>query len=321
MKLNQRGGRQNKRRCFLPPYKIEKTLSVQQAGDQPGWQITAFNLPKAWEHTQGEGVTVAVLDSGCDLDHPDIAENLVVPKGANIINPKKPPKDDNSHGSHCCGIICAPKNGVGIIGVAPKCKVMPIKVLDAQGNGDMLNVAKGIRFAMLNGADIISMSLGAPFPIQNVRKAIQAAARNSVPTFCAAGNAGLTKAIYYPARYPETIAIGSIDKNFRRSSFSNTGKNLDFMAPGSKILSTIPDDWYGLMSGTSMACPFAVGVAALLLSFARQNKPKLKLQSVNDFRKIIKKHTVSIKNGEMSGDKFYQGFGIISPESLFKKKK
>ena len=316
MKYNQKRNRKNRRRCFLPPYKIETTMSIAQAGDAPGWQITAFNLPDAWEHTKGKGVTIAVLDTGCDLDHPDIAANLVVKRGANILNPSKPPADDNAHGTHCCGIIAAPKNDLGIIGVAPQATIMPVKVLDRNGSGDLNAVTKGIYFAIRNKVDIISMSLGAPFPVQNLHNAIRLATKKGIPVFCAAGNSGLTKNVFYPARYPETIAIGSIDENFKRSSFSNTGQNLDFMAPGGKILSAIPDDWYGVMSGTSMACPFAVGVTALLMSYVKKHKPGAKLDTVRAIRSVLRKHTTPISDKDYAGKKFFQGFGIIDPRSF-----
>ena len=270
-------------KCSLLPYDVEEVISLQSAKQKIGWGITAFDLPKAWETTQGEGVNIAVLDSGCDLDHPDLVQNLL--PGANMINPKKSAHDDNQHGTHVAGIIAAVNNDIGMVGVAPKSKIIPVKVLDKNGNGSLSNVSKGIRWAVDNGADIITMSLGAPRPLQSVRKSIQYAYKKGIPCFVAAGNAGKTKEVFFPAAYPETIAIGSIDSNFNRSDFSNTGKNLDFMAPGGKIFSTVPDNWYAYLSGTSMACPFAVGVAALLLSYSK-NSSKVEVKSVNDYREL-----------------------------------
>jgi len=305
-----------KKDCCLFPYERKDILSLQEAKQRTGWSITAFDLPKAWRHTKGEGVRIAVLDSGCDLDHPDLMHNLL--PGANFVNPRKSPADDNGHGTHVAGIICAENNDIGMVGVAPEAKVMPVKVLDKNGNGNLLDVAKGIRWAISNKADIISMSLGAPIAVQQVRKAIQLAAKKGIPTFCAAGNAGLTKEVFYPSAYPETIAVGSINSNFDRSNFSNTGKNLDFMAPGGQIFSTVPDDWYSVFSGTSMACPFAVGVAALLLSYKRKNKIKLRLKTVDDYRKIFRKYATSIRNSDYAGKKFFEGFGIIDPREFLK---
>ncbi|MHA2043386.1 MAG: S8 family peptidase [Candidatus Thorarchaeota archaeon] len=307
--------KQNKHVCNLPPYEVEPVLTLQDAKQRAGWNITAFDLPKAWRKTgAGAGVVVAVIDSGCDLNHPDLKNNLV--KGKNFVNPKKPPHDDNKHGTHVSGIIAAEHNDFGMVGVAPKAHIMPIKVLDRHGSGSLENTAKGIRWAVDNGADIICMSLGAPMKLQQVRKAVQYANSKGVPCFVAAGNSGRTKEVFYPAAYPETIAIGSIDENFNRSNFSNTGKNLDFMAPGGDIFSTVPDDWYAVISGTSMACPFAVGVAALVLSFSRKNGNKITLKCAEDYRKIFREHTIPIKDKKYGGKKFFQGYGIIDPRKF-----
>lgn len=300
-------------KCFLPPFTVEPVLTLQEAQQKAGWNITAFNLPEYWKTTEGEGVKIAVLDTGCDLDHPDLQANLI--DGKNFIERNEPPVDNNGHGTHCCGILSALNNEIGMVGVAPKAKIIPVKVLDGQGNGKLDVVSEGIYWAADNGADIISMSLGAPMPLNIVLKAIQYAALKGVTTFCAAGNAGNTSEIYYPAAYAETIAIGSIDENFSRSSFSNTGNNLDFMAPGGAIFSTYPPNWYAVLSGTSMACPFAVGVAALALSHTRQHKEKL-LTSANDYRQMFRENTIPISNPEYAGKKFFQGFGIIDPRKL-----
>jgi len=307
----------NRNRCSLFPVEREEILSLQDARQRAGWNITAFNLPEAWKHSQGEGVTIAVLDTGCDLDHPDLADNLL--PGKNFIQPNKPPEDDNQHGTHVTGIICAQNNDIGMVGVAPEAKVIPIKVLDKYGDGHLTTVAKGIYYAIEQNAQLIAMSLGAPVPVNIVRKAIQAAAAKGIPTFVAAGNAGNTKEVFFPAAYPETIAIGSIDENFKRSKFSNTGKNLDFMAPGGKIFSTVPDNWYAVISGTSMACPFAVGVAALMIAYTRENKIPLKLETVEDYRRVFRAHTTPIHNKDLATQKFYEGFGIIDPRKMIEK--
>jgi subtilisin family serine protease len=181
-----------------------------------------------------------------------------------------------------------------------------------------VNVAKGIRWAVDEGkVDLICMSLGSPNPVQEVRKAIQYALSKKVVCFVAAGNAGLTKQIFYPANYQETIAIGSIDENLRRSNFSNTGDNLDFMAPGGSIFSTVPDNWYAVLSGTSMAAPFAVGVAALVLSYVRHKDIDLRLETNDDYIGMFKSHTVPVTNEDLKGKAFYQGFGILEPRKIF----
>lgn len=306
----------NKPVCKLPPYEVEEILTLGAVQQKIGWNVSAFDLPETWSLTQGEGVKIAVLDTGCDLDHPDLVQNLL--PGMNFINKSKSPEDDNQHGTHVTGIIVAENNEIGMVGVAPHAKVIPVKVLDENGSGDFGLVAQGIRWAVDNGADIISMSLGSPRPLSIICNAIKYAESKGIPVFCAAGNAGQTKSIFYPANYKETISVGSIDENFNRSNFSNTGDNLDFMAPGGKIFSPVPDNWYAFLSGTSMACPFAVGVAALCLSYQRKNKPTKPLFGSDAYRTLFKKHVLPINDIDFANKKFYQGFGIIDAKALGK---
>lgn len=300
--------------CKLLPYKKIDCVSVLDAKQKAGWGITAFDLPKTWQITQGEGVKIAVLDTGVDLDHPDLVENLL--SGINLISRNEPPEDNNGHGTHVTGILVASNNDIGMVGVCPKAKVIPVKVLDAKGNGNLFTVADGIHWAADQGVDFIVMSLGSPMKVQNVRKAIQYAESKGVVTFCAAGNAGKTKEVFYPANYEETIAIGAITEDFKRAEFSCTGLNLDFMAPGENIFSTFPNDWYTTLSGTSMACPFAVGVAALVKSYVKSGKSDIKLETTEDYRDMFRKYSIDINDLDLTNKKFLEGFGIIDPRKL-----
>jgi subtilisin family serine protease len=301
-------------KCKLLPFERTDCLSMQEVKQKAGWSITAFNLPDAWGMSQGEGVVIAVIDTGCDLDHPDLVENLL--EGKNFVTPNKPPADDSGHGTHVTGTLVACNNDIGVVGVAPKAKVRPVKVLDKNGNGNMKNVAAGIRWAADQKVDLISMSLGSPNPVQEVRKAIQYAVTKGITVFVAAGNAGNTKEVFYPAAYPETISVGAIDEQFKRAAFSNTGHQLDFMAPGVDILSTVPDNWYAQMSGTSMAQPFACGVAALLLAYSRSGKTSISIKSYEDYKTQFRKYTTPVNNGNYTDPEFYQGFGIIDPRKF-----
>jgi len=300
--------------CNLLPYEREDFLTIQEVAQKIGWEITAFNLPEAWEFSKGEGVIVAVLDTGADLDHDDLVENLL--PGRNFVDSNSPPEDDNGHGSHVAGIICAANNDFGVVGVAPKAKIIPVKVLDNKGAGNLPNVANGIRWAADQGVDFITLSLGAPAQMPMIQDAIRYAASKGAVTWCAAGNAGKTRQIFYPAAYPEVIGIGAIDENFDRASFSCTGPDLDFVAPGVKILSTVPDNWYAVLSGTSMANPFAVGVASLLLSYKRTKNLNIQLRNNTDYINLMKSYTISTKNPEYAGQRFFEGFGIIDPRKM-----
>jgi major intracellular serine protease len=307
-----------KNQLKLFPYEVENVFSIQEVKQKAGWGITAFDLPNAWKKTRGEGVKIAVLDTGCDLDHPDLKKNIL--PGMNFVDSKKMPWDDNQHGTHVAGIIAAENNEIGVVGVAPECKIIPVKVLDKNGSGNESRIANGIKWATdVAKVDFICMSLGAPNQVVEVHQSIKYAMSKKVICFVAAGNAGKTKQIFYPANYPECIGIGSIDENLNRSSFSSTGENLDFMAPGNKILSTVPDNWYAVLSGTSMATPFAVGVAALYLSYVRQKNIKCKLDDNKDWISVFRSHTIPTKNLDLNNKAFYEGFGIIDPRKLFER--
>lgn len=298
----------------LLPFVREDVLTVQEVRQKAGWEITAFNLPDTWKVTQGDGVKVAVLDTGADLEHEDLAANLL--NGKNFVQPGKPPSDDNGHGSHVAGTICALNNDVGVVGVAPAAKVLPVKVLDGSGSGDLETVAKGVVWAADQGVDFITMSLGCPTEVPIVKKAIDYASSKGVVIFCAAGNSGKTRQIFYPAAYPNVIGIGAIDESFNRANFSCTGPDLDFLAPGVRILSTVPTNWYAVLSGTSMANPFAVGIACLLLSHKKKHGSHWRLENAADYVEALKDHTVPTSNPEFAGQKFFEGFGIIDARKM-----
>ncbi len=298
----------------LLPYTKEDIFTAMDVGQNMGWQISAFNLPEVWKYTKGANVTVAIIDSGIDLEHPDLISSII--PGKNFVEPGLLPFDSGEHGTHVAGIIAANDNKFGVVGVAPDCKIMPLKVLNSYGQGKIEYVEQAIRYAVDNGADLITMSLGCRSAVPTVLDAINYANSKSVVCFVAAGNAGSTKQLLYPAAYSECVSIGAVDEQSMRADFSCTGPNLDFVAPGVRIFSTVPKSSYAFLSGTSMACPFAVGVAALVLSEKRMNDPNAKL-GIADYRKILSEQTVPIKNLDnildANGAKFWQGMGIINP--------
>lgn len=308
---------ENNEMVSLLPYTVEDVFSMQSTGQEVGWHISSYNLPEVWKISQGENVTIAVIDSGCDLTHPDLKENLV--EGINFVEVGLPPEDALNHGTHVAGIIAANNNDDGMVGVAPKSKIMPIKVLNSFGMGTIDSVAKGIRWAVDHGADLITMSLGSRNPTQSVKDAIDYANSKCVTCFVAAGNAGSSKQLLYPAAYTDCISVGAVDEKSMRADFSCTGPNLDFVAPGVKIYSTVPKSSYAYLSGTSMACPFVVGVAALVLSEKRSIVPNAKI-CIDEFRNILKSNALDIKNLDINldqqGKRFWQGVGIINPSKF-----
>lgn len=301
-----------KKQYSLLPYVREDVFGLTPDIAQIyGWELQRFDIPKYWKMSQGEGVKIAVIDTGCDLYHQDLKSNIV--DGKNFVNTNEEPIDRNGHGSHVAGTIAAANNKTGMVGVAPMSKIVAVKALNDQGNGNLNHIVKAIEWSANYGVDFITMSLGSPYPSQDLQEALKYAASKGCVTFCAAGNSGTDHDILYPAKYDYTIAIGAIDRNLERTDFTCSGEELDFLAPGHEILSCVPGDSYAIMSGTSMSNPFAVGCAALLLSYARKNNMADKLKSYTDYIEIFKKHSINLTNPAYSGKRKYQGYGIIKP--------
>ncbi len=255
------------------------------------WGLDTVNAYEAWDITRGESdVIVAVLDTGIDWNHPDLAANMWSDAdgyhGYNAIDDNFFPMDDNInsydelgrwvantytyHGTHVAGVVgAAISNSIGIAGMA-QVRLMAVKVMNDSGEGTDAYVASGVRWATEHGANVITMSLGVDGSSAVLSNQIRYASDNGVVTVAASGNNGASY-VSYPAAYPSVIAVGAVDDTSRRASFSNYGSGLDLMAPGVGIYSTqggstTPDGAYHELSGTSTAAPFVAGVVALMMS-------------------------------------------------------
>lgn len=276
------------------------------------WSIKTFDIEKAWKFSEGEDIVVGVIDTGCDTNHEDIKDNLM--PGFNFIDNSPSVYDGNGHGTHVAGTVAALNNSIGMVGISPRTKILPVKALDDNGYGQNSHITNAIMWAVDHGADILTMSLGSPHPSRNVEKAIEYAVRNNVLVFCAAGNSGNNSDIQYPAKFDTTISIGAINHNLEICDFSCCGNELDFLAPGEDIVSATPGNNYTKMSGTSMATPFAVGCAALFLSLKKQKSGEIKnLKNKQYLINEFKENAMPLK-GKYSGDKRYEGYGIIRPK-------
>lgn len=225
---------------------------------------------EGWAYTTGSpDVVIAVLDTGLNLGHPEFAGRII--PGYDFVNDDGEPLDDNGHGTHATGIIgAAMNNGMGSVGVCPECRIMPVKVLNQNNAGTWSGVANGIIYAADHGARVINLSLGAAVSSQTLENAVDYAKAKGVLIVAAAGNMGVDRK-FYPAALENVMAVSATDAQDRHWSLSNYGDYIDVAAPGYAIYSTYNDmnnyyQGYTFMSGTSMASPFAAGLAGLLFS-------------------------------------------------------
>lgn len=247
-----------------PPY-----VAPSQPSEYFDYSRALLNVQSAWNITEGTpGVVVAVIDSGVDYFHPDLRNNIAG-VGYDFYHDRVGGYDDNGHGTHCSGVIAAAKNGIGVRGIAPRVRILPVKFLGPDGSGDTADAVRAIDYAVAQGARILSNSWGGGGHSQLLDDAIQRALNKGVIFVAAAGNNAMNNDLSpnYPANYSGVISVGSSDSSDRRSSFSNFGSStVEVFAPGTAIVSTYPGGVYKSLSGTSMATPQVAGALALALS-------------------------------------------------------
>jgi subtilisin family serine protease len=283
-------------------------------GSPQGKASADIKAPAAWEETKGrEDIVVAVVDSGVDMDHPDL-KNKIVNSGKDFINNDNDATDDFWHGTFVAGIIGAQNdNAEGIAGVAWNCKILPVKVLDNTGFGPTDKVADGILWAADNGAAVINLSLGAETGTETLRAALKYAYDKGVVIVAAAGNANGN--VYYPAAYDTyVLSVAATDYNDTRAASSNYGARIDVAAPGVRILSTVPT-WYfgpdvlpyGYGDGTSFSAAHVSGLAALIKGL----KTWLTPAQIMD---IIRYSADDVNASQFPGRDEYLGYGRINME-------
>jgi subtilisin family serine protease len=247
-----------------PDYKVKMKSVPHDPYYTDQWFHKVIQSEGAWNMTKGSSdVIVAVIDDGIDLEQEDLIDQIIYPYDMYYDTSDFISVGD--HGTHVAGIIAAAAdNELGVSGVAPGVNIMPINVFDGDDayTSDIIN---GIYYAIDNGAKIINLSLGGYDQSTALNDAIQEAYKAGLVVIAAAGNDHTSKKVY-PASYSNVISVASTDSNDHLSSYSNYGNSVDITAPGEEILSTLPYDDYGYMSGTSMATPVVSGIAALFWS-------------------------------------------------------
>lgn len=274
--------------------KVEVDYPIAITADSAPWGVTRIEAPATWQTTSASGIKVAVIDTGIDYNHPDLAGRYI--GGYDFVNNDSDPMDDHGHGTHVSGIIAADINGFGVEGVAPQAQIMAIKVLGSDGTGYISSIINGIDYAMQHGAQVINMSLGSSYDSSLLADKVQQAASKGIILVAAAGNN--SGPLLYPAAYPSVISVAATDSNDNFASFSNYGAEV--AAPGVGITSTVPGG-YATWSGTSMAAPHVTATVALMLA-----------NHVANIRDTL--HQNAIDLGPTGYDSYF-GYGLIDAKT------
>ena len=299
-----------------PNYQVSTMLTPNDEMYAQQWNLEAINMPAAWDVTAGEGVTVAVIDTGVTRVS-DLAETAFVP-GFDFVDDDEDATDLHGHGTHVAGTIAqSTNNGIGVAGVAFKAKIMPIRVLDANGFGNVADIAEGIRFAADHGATVINMSLGGRSAAATMQDAVTYAHDKGVTIVAAAGNDG-SSGSSYPARYEHVIGVSAVGPSGDKAPYSNFGIGVDIAAPGGAKTQEHPE--WGILQqtlnrrnprestfeyyqGTSMASPHVAGVAALIQSQG--------VTAPDEVEKILKLSAQAVPNDKQN----YFGSGRLDAQA------
>lgn len=287
---------------------IRKATAKTAQGQSLPWGVDRIDADLAWNKATGEGVKVAVLDTGISRSHPDLKDNIK--GGYNAIDPTKVPEDQNGHGSHVAGIIAAFNNSFGVVGVAPKASLYAVQVLGASGWGYCSDIIEGLTWIINNHMQVANMSYGGSEPCSGEIDALDSAYNAGITLVAAAGNNSGGE-VDWPAKHDKVIAVTAINSQGAFASFSSKGTEVDLTAPGVSIPSTYKKGGYQTLSGTSMAAPHVSGVAALVLQKNPNFAPaqiKARLESTAECLTNLGVCTTNGTQNEL------QGHGLLNAE-------
>jgi hypothetical protein len=275
------------------------------------WNGTEGGHDVGLDRNAGDGIKIAIIDTGIDYTHPDLDDNV---KGGHrfqengAINDDNY-MDDNGHGTHCAGIAAAEGNDIGVIGVAPRAHLYSVKVLNSDGIGWLSDLLAGIEWSTDNGMNIISMSLCTDSRWSLMQQACDTAYSNGIVVVAASCNDGSW--VRYPAKHSSVIAVGATDNNDEKAWFSNFGPEQELMAPGVGIYSTKLGGGYESHFGTSTACPHVSGAVALVFASEIDSAYDFDSDGLWDSNEIRKKLQDTADDlGEPGWDEYY-GYGLV----------
>ncbi|PBB04658.1 MULTISPECIES: S8 family peptidase [Salimicrobium] len=282
-------------------------IKVEEKFHKKPYGVTRMHAPAIWKDAhQGEGVVNAIIDSGCDITHPDLRENIIDVRNFTDTGTKSDVQDSDIHGTHVSGIVAAKDDRKGMVGIAPKSKLLILKVLgEGRNSGNYQSLVEAIDYAIRwrgpNNEKVatLNLSLGGQKNDADLHRAIRKAYQNGMVSVAASGNDGdgrrSTSEIFYPGFYKEVLQIGAMTRNDQVAHYSNTNKNIDYVAPGTNIFSTIPNGEYAQLTGTSMAVPQITGAISLVHRLLKEKDQKISIPNVLT---TLNKCTVLTKQGD-----------------------
>jgi subtilisin len=262
-------------------YRVSDNVKVKlHRTEEIPWGVERVGAPTFWKQTKGQGIKVAVIDTGISSKHPDLRGQV---KGRVTIASKGEGSTRmDGHGTHVAGTIAAIANRRGIVGVAPAVELYDVRAFAADGTATIADIVEGINWSVENGMHVINMSFGTPEDNYALHHAVKQAARAGIVMVASAGNNGGKPE--YPAAYREVVAVGAIDRDNRLASFSSRGPGIDVFAPGVGIKSTWLNGSYRVLDGTSMAAAHISGLYALMLANGGRNRRRI----VRNYRRSIR---------------------------------